>query len=91
MTFRVTNQTQVRIDGRQASAGDIQQGGDARVAYQIAGNEPTATLVQVVTGHPSQAPQPPSRSEPPATAQPPSSPEPAAPSQGAQGGPVGER
>ncbi len=47
MTFRVTDQTRVHIDGRKASAAEIQQGGDARVAYQISGTEPTAIVVRV--------------------------------------------
>lgn len=60
MTFQITDRTQVQIDGRQASAAEIIQGGDARVAYEMAGTQPTATLVQVVTGAaPGAAPTPP--------------------------------
>jgi hypothetical protein len=50
MTFKINDRTQVQIDGRQASAGEIRQGGDARVAYQMSGAEPTATVIQVITG-----------------------------------------
>lgn len=52
MTFRVTDQTRVTIDGRQASAADIQPGADARVAYQVGGLEPSAMAIQVMTGNP---------------------------------------
>jgi hypothetical protein len=50
MTFRLTEQTQVRIDGRQASATEIRQGADALVSYQVSGTQPTASSVQVLTG-----------------------------------------
>lgn len=50
MTFRVTERTRVQVDGRESSAADIQRGGDARVAYEVSGTEPTATVVQVITG-----------------------------------------
>jgi hypothetical protein len=33
LSFELTPRTQVEVDGRQASAGEIQQGDDARVAY----------------------------------------------------------
>jgi colicin import membrane protein len=74
MTFKITDATEVRIDGRRASAADVQQGADARVAYQISGAEAAATTVQVMTGQPSQEPQPPAREGETATppAQPPS-------------------
>jgi colicin import membrane protein len=85
MRFKVTGSTQVQIDGRRASAGEIQQGGDARVAYQISGTEPTATVVQVITGQPGRAAQPAPSAEPGSTT--PSAPtEPSAPS-----GPLPER
>ena len=67
MRFKVTGDTQVQIDGRQASSADIQQGGDARVAYQVSGTEPTATVIQVMTGAPSRGAQPPPRAEPEGT------------------------
>jgi hypothetical protein len=60
MTFKVTGATDVRIDGRQASAGEVQQGADARVSYEMSGTDATAVTVQVITG------QPPQRAEPPA-------------------------
>ncbi len=50
MTFRVTDQTQVRIDGRQASATDIQQGQDALVSYEAGTLQPQALAIQVQTG-----------------------------------------
>lgn len=48
MTFRITEQTQVRIAGAQATASEIRQGEDARVSYQVSGIEPMATEVQVL-------------------------------------------
>jgi len=53
MTFQITDRTQVQIDGLRASASDITQGEDARVSYEMSGAQPTAVLVQVVTGNPS--------------------------------------
>ncbi|BDG01260.1 hypothetical protein [Anaeromyxobacter oryzae] len=52
MSFRITNQTQILLDGQPASAADIQQGADARVAYEAGGTVPTATHVQVMSGNP---------------------------------------
>ena len=51
MTFTITPQTRVEIDGRQASASEIVQGGDVRVAYDATGSMPTARSVQIVTGN----------------------------------------
>jgi colicin import membrane protein len=79
MRFNVTGNTQVQIDGRRASAAEIQQGGDARVVYQISGSEPTATVVQVITGQPGRAAQPPPAAEP-GSATPTAPSEPSAPS-----------
>ncbi len=64
MRFKVTGNTQVQIDGRKASSAQIQQGGDARVAYQVSGTEPTATVIQVITGEPGRVAQPPPAAEP---------------------------
>jgi hypothetical protein len=50
MTFRITSQTQLDVDGRRGTLSEIQPGSDARVAYQRNGTEATATSVQVVTG-----------------------------------------
>jgi DNA polymerase III gamma/tau subunit len=50
MRFKVTDQTQIRIDGRQGSASEILPGADARVAYQVGEMEPTAMRVEVITG-----------------------------------------
>ncbi len=85
MRFKVTDNTRVQIDGRQASAGEIQQGGDARVAYQVSGTEPTATVVQVITGEPVRGAQPPRATEPGRT----TPPAPSAPS--TPGSPLKER
>lgn len=58
MTFTLTPDTRVQIDGRQASATEIVQGGEARVAYEVTGTEPTARSVHIMTGNaPAQAPQ----------------------------------
>lgn len=50
MTFHVGSATRVLIDGHGANAADIQQGQDALVAYDVAGEQPTAKLVQIRTG-----------------------------------------
>lgn len=49
MTFQVTGQTRVEMNGQAASLQDIQPGQDARVAYQLSGTTPTATTIQIVT------------------------------------------
>lgn len=64
MRFKVTGNTEVQIDGRRASSAEIQQGGDARVAYQVSGAEPTAVVIQVITGEPGRSAQPPPAAEP---------------------------
>ncbi len=61
MTFTLTPDTRVQIDGRQASAADIVQGGEARVAYEVTGTEPTARSVHIMTGN---APARPQQTEP---------------------------
>ena len=50
MSFRITRQTQVLIDGRKGSPSQIQAGDDARVAYEMTGPQPTATSISVITG-----------------------------------------
>jgi colicin import membrane protein len=50
MKFKVTDQTQIRIDGRQGSATEIVPGADARVSYQVGEMEPAALRVEVITG-----------------------------------------
>lgn len=50
-TFAITPDTRVLIDGRRASAGEIVQGGEARVSYDVTGRSPTALSVQVMTGN----------------------------------------
>lgn len=50
MTFRMTPETRVQVDGRKASAAEIIQGGDVRVSYDATGSEPTARSVEIVTG-----------------------------------------
>lgn len=51
--FEITPDTRVMIDGRRASPGEIVQGGEARVAYDVTGRSsaPTARTVQVMTGN----------------------------------------
>ena len=49
MTFRITSQTQLDVNGHKGTLGEIQPGADARVAYQFNGTERTATSVQVST------------------------------------------
>jgi hypothetical protein len=56
MTFRITDRTQILLDGQPASAAEIQQGADARVAYEIGGPQPTAIHVQVMSGNPARPP-----------------------------------
>jgi hypothetical protein len=50
MTFRITPQTEVRVDGQQGKLSQIQPGSDARVAYDMNGPTPTARTVYVSTG-----------------------------------------
>jgi hypothetical protein len=52
-TFSITPDTRVMIDGRRASANEIVQGGEARVAYDVTGRStaPTARSVQIMTGN----------------------------------------
>lgn len=50
-TFAVTPDTRVMIDGRRASAAEIVQGGEARVAYDVTGRSPRALSIQVMTGN----------------------------------------
>jgi flagellar biosynthesis GTPase FlhF len=51
VTMQVGLDTRVKIDGREASASDIQQGTDALVSYQMTGTppQPNATSVSVMT------------------------------------------
>jgi hypothetical protein len=76
MTFKVTNRTQVQIDGRQATAAEVRQGADARVAYQMSGAGATATTIQVISGGRGQAQQPPAAEREATTPTEPSSPPP---------------
>lgn len=50
LTLQITGDTQIRIDGRQASASEIQPGENALVSYEVSGTQPTARSVQIVTG-----------------------------------------
>jgi hypothetical protein len=50
MTFRITPQTQIVVDGRQGTMSKITPGADARVAYDLSGPTPTAQKVLVTTG-----------------------------------------
>jgi colicin import membrane protein len=45
--LQLNEQTQVTVDGRQASTADIPQGGQVRASYQDVGGEPTAVRVDV--------------------------------------------
>lgn len=71
-TFAITPDTRVLIDGRRASASEIVQGGEARVAYDVTGRSPTALSVHVMTGN---VPAPGSASAP-ASSQAPAAPAP---------------
>jgi multidrug efflux pump subunit AcrA (membrane-fusion protein) len=57
MAFAVTDQTKVSVDGRTAHATDLREGQEARVAYSVSGTQPTALVVQVLTGNPMGATQ----------------------------------
>jgi hypothetical protein len=50
MTFRVTSQTQILVDGQKGTMSKITPGSDARVAYDLSGPTPTARKVLVTTG-----------------------------------------
>ena len=52
MTFLVTGDTRVMVDGRPAAAADLLPGEDAQVAYQVSGSRPIALVVQVASGNP---------------------------------------
>lgn len=47
VTFKVDDRTSVRIDGRQASTTEIQEGAEARVAYDSSSPQPTAISIEV--------------------------------------------
>ena len=51
MTFDITGETRIRIDGREATAQQIQPGENALVSYEMSGTEPTALAVQISTGN----------------------------------------
>ena len=48
--LQLNEQTQVMVDGRQASAAEIPEGGQVRASYQDMGGEPTAVRVDVTSG-----------------------------------------
>lgn len=52
MTFDIDKETQIRIDGREATTAQIQPGENALVSYDVAGTQPTARVVQMSTGKP---------------------------------------
>lgn len=52
MTFQVTGDTRVTVDGHHAAAADLQPGEDAQIAYQVSGSEPVALVIQVASGNP---------------------------------------
>jgi colicin import membrane protein len=45
VTLRVTGSTQVTVDGRQRSIGDLQQGAQVRASYDASSGEKTATEI----------------------------------------------
>jgi len=47
MRFRLSDQTEVQVGGRQASANQIREGAEARVAYEQSANGPMAVRVSV--------------------------------------------
>jgi colicin import membrane protein len=53
MTFDLDADTRIRIDGREATAAQIQPGENALVSYEVSGTQPTARVVQISTGNPS--------------------------------------
>lgn len=54
LTLRLTDRTDLRIDGQPSSPSALKQGQDAVVAYRVSGTQPIATVVQVVTGRPAE-------------------------------------
>ena len=58
MTFRITNETKVLVDGRQGSLDRVLPGEDARVSYELGGPTPHATSVLIQTGNPALGSQP---------------------------------
>jgi len=47
MSFRVSDRTQVWIEGRKASAGQIREGSEARVSYEASSEGPRAVSISV--------------------------------------------
>ncbi len=62
MSFLVTENTHVMVDGRRAEATELQAGEDAQIAYQVSGSQPTALVIQVASGNP-QTGSPPSQDD----------------------------
>jgi len=70
MSFQVDDRTRVLVGGEQRSVSDIQQGADARVAYEPKGAEPTAITIRLPSlgremGVTPARPAPPGETEPP--------------------------
>lgn len=52
LTLDVNDQTQIYVGGERRSADELQQGADARVAYEETGGRPTALTVEVARAAP---------------------------------------
>lgn len=48
MTFLAGAQTTIRVDGQEAAFSELGEGENARVAYQLAGQTPTALTIDVI-------------------------------------------
>lgn len=57
MTFRVTDRTNVTVEGQQGTLADLQQGDDARVSYQTSGTTQPEALSVDVASAPGRTPQ----------------------------------
>ncbi len=58
MALDVNDQTQIWVGGERRSAADLQQGEDARVAYDNVGGRPAAVTIQVSPAAPGATPIP---------------------------------
>jgi hypothetical protein len=57
MRFRISDQTQVQIAGRQASADELKEGSEARVSYEASTEGPRAVLIRVTRAGATAGPQ----------------------------------
>lgn len=57
-TLAVTDETQIQLEGRQASLADIREGAKAKASYEVREGKSVATRIEVMAPPPAAAPQP---------------------------------